>query len=215
MIAIIDYGMGNLRSVQKAFETVGHQAAVTRDPRAIADASHVVLPGVGAFADCMANLERYGLAGPIRQAIASGKPFLGICLGLQLLFTESEEFGLHKGLGLLSGRVKKFSWGPAPREGQGPAPVPRLKVPHMGWNGISVQRTAPPLRGIASGDHFYFVHSYYVEPEDRSVAATMTDYGMPFVSSVWRDNIFACQFHPEKSQAAGLRLIRNFGEWRA
>jgi glutamine amidotransferase len=232
MIAIIDYGMGNLRSVQKAFETVGHKAVVTRDRRAIADASRVVLPGVGAFADCMANLEQYGLVEPIRKAIDSGKPFLGICLGLQLLFTESEEFGLHKGLGVLAGRVKKFSWGPAGTDplrqgsvplqaGQAPAPpepvpsepVPRLKVPHMGWNGVAKQREAPPLKGVASGEHFYFVHSYYVEPQDRSVVATTTDYGLPFTSSVWRDNIFACQFHPEKSQAAGLRIVKNFGEW--
>jgi glutamine amidotransferase len=234
MIAIIDYGMGNLRSVQKAFETVGHRAVVTRDSPAIADAGHVVLPGVGAFADCMANLEAYGLIEPIRKAINSGKPFLGICLGLQLLFTESEEFGLHKGLGVLPGRVKRFPWGQAGtdplrqgsvpvRAGQALAPpepvpsesVPCLKVPHMGWNGVAVQRAAPPLRGVASGEHFYFVHSYYVEPQDQSVVATTTDYGMPFVSSVWRDNIFACQFHPEKSQAAGLRIVRNFGEWRA
>ena len=223
MIVIVDYGMGNLRSVQKAFETVGHEAAVTRDPRAIADASHVVLPGVGAFADCMANLEQYGLVEPIRQAIASGKPFLGICLGLQLLFTESEEFGLHKGLGVLSGRVKKFSFGngqASSGKGQAPLdrlgePVPRLKVPHMGWNGVAVQRTAPPLRGIATGDHFYFVHSYYVEPRDSSLAATMTDYGIPFVSSVWRDNVFACQFHPEKSQQSGLRILANFGRFVA
>lgn len=216
MIAIIDYGMGNLRSVQKAFETVGHQAVVTRDPRAIAGADRVVLPGVGAFADCMANLEQYGLVEPIRKAIGSGKPFLGICLGLQLLFTESEEFGVHKGLGVLSGRVKKFPWGLAPAKGQAPAepePVPRLKVPHMGWNGVTVTREAPPLRGIASGEHVYFVHSYYVEPQDRSLVATTTDYGLPFASSVWRDNIFACQFHPEKSQAAGLRIVKNFGEW--
>ncbi len=209
MIAIIDYGMGNLRSVQKAFETVGHRAVVTRDRRAIADASHVVLPGVGAFADCMANLEAYELVEPIRKAIESGKPFLGICLGLQLLFTESEEFGIHKGLGVLQGRVKKFSLG----NGQAAKTTIRLKVPHVGWNGIAVQREAPPLRGIESGAHVYFVHSYYVEPQNRSVVATMTDYGMPFVSSVWRDNIFACQFHPEKSQAAGLRIVKNFGEW--
>ncbi len=209
MIAIIDYGMGNLRSVQKAFETVGHQAAVTRDPLAIAGASHVVLPGVGAFADCMANLDQYRLVEPIRKAIASGKPFLGICLGLQLLFTESEEFGLHKGLGLLPGRVKKFPFG----NGKAAGTDIRLKVPHMGWNGVAVPRTAPPVRGIASGEHFYFVHSYYVEPQDRTVAATVTDYGVPFVSSIWRDNIFACQFHPEKSQAAGLRIVKNFGEW--
>jgi glutamine amidotransferase len=213
MIAIIDYGMGNLRSVQKAFETVGHRAVVTRDPRAIADAGRVVLPGVGAFADCMANLEQYGLVEPIRKTIASGKPFLGICLGLQLLFTESEEFGLHKGLGVLQGRVKKFPFG-----GNGSVPKGtggRLKVPHMGWNGVAIERAAPPLKGIASGEHLYFVHSYYVEPQDRSVVATMTDYGLPFVSSVWRENIFACQFHPEKSQAAGLRIVKNFGEWRA
>jgi imidazole glycerol-phosphate synthase subunit HisH len=213
MIAIIDYGMGNLRSVQKALETVGHQALVTRDPRAIADASHVVLPGVGAFADCMANLERYGLVEPIRKTVASGKPFLGICLGLQLLFTESEEFGIHKGLGLLQGRVKKFPFGDngsVPKNNSS-----RLKVPHMGWNGVDIERAAPPLRGIQSGEHLYFVHSYYVEPQDRSVVATTTDYGLPFASSVWRDNIFACQFHPEKSQAAGLRIVKNFGEWRA
>ena len=210
MIAIVDYGMGNLRSVQKAFETVGHRAVVTRDRRVIADASHVVLPGVGAFADCMANLGQYELVEPIRKAIDSGRPFLGICLGLQLLFTESEEFGMHKGLGVLPGRVKKFSFG----NGTGTA-GPRLKVPHMGWNGVAVQREAPPLKGIVSGEHFYFVHSYCVEPEDRSVVATTTDYGVPFVSSVWRDNIFACQFHPEKSQAAGLRIVKNFGEWRS
>jgi len=209
MIAIVDYGMGNLRSVQKAFETVGHQAVVTRDPRAIADAGHVVLPGVGAFADCMANLEQYGLIEPIRKTIASGKPFLGICLGLQLLFTESEEFGLHKGLGLLSGRVKKFPFG----NSQAARTTIRMKVPHMGWNGVAIKRAAPPLKGIASGEHVYFVHSYYVEPQDPSVVATMTDYGLPFVSSVWRDNIFACQFHPEKSQAVGLRIVKNFGDW--
>lgn len=217
MIAIIDYGMGNLRSVQKAFEAVGHRVVVTRDPRAIADASHVVLPGVGAFADCMANLDTYGLIEPIRKTIASGKPFLGICLGLQLLFAESEEFGLHKGLGVLAGRVKKFPWGSAGTASlpQGAVPVEtRLKVPHMGWNSVTIRRAAPPLKGAASGEHFYFVHSYYVEPEDGSLAATVTDYGIPFVSSVWRDNIFACQFHPEKSQAAGLRIVKNFGDWR-
>ena len=208
MIAIIDYGMGNLRSVQKAFETVGHQAVVTRDRHVIADASRVVLPGVGAFADCMANLEQYGLVDPIRMTIESGKPFLGICLGLQLLFTESEEFGVHKGLGVLPGRVRKFPFGENGRAPKGNGG--RLKVPHMGWNGVAIERAAPPLKGIASGEHVYFVHSYYVEPQDRSVAATMTDYGLPFVSSVWRDNIFACQFHPEKSQRWGLRLLENF-----
>lgn len=230
MIAIIDYGMGNLRSVQKAFEAVGHQAVVTRERRILDDASHLVLPGVGAFADCMANLDRYGLIDPIRRGIAGGKPFLGICLGLQLLFTESEEFGLHKGLNLVPGRVKRFPWGLAPatvpvpglRKRRGsvpvrtapPEPVPRLKVPHMGWNALTITRKAPPLRGVETGAHFYFVHSYYVEPSDRSVACTMTEYGIPFVSSIWRDNVFACQFHPEKSQSVGLRIVRNFGAWR-
>ncbi len=201
MIAIIDYGMGNLRSVSKAFESVGHQAVVTRDPRAIANASHVVLPGVGAFGDCMANLERYELIPPIQSAIQSGKPFLGICLGLQLLFTESEEFGIHKGLGLIPGRVKKFSLDPS------------LKVPHMGWNEIQVVQPAPPLAGIAPGSYCYFVHSYYVEPADPTVIATMTEYGKPFASAVWKDNVVACQFHPEKSQTVGLQVIKNFGAW--
>lgn len=202
VIAIIDYGMGNLRSVSKAFEAVGHQAVVTRDPRVIGNASHVVLPGVGAFGDCMANIERYGLAEPIRTAIQSGKPFLGICLGLQLLFTESEEFGTHKGLGIIPGGVRRFEIDPA------------LKVPHMGWNQVNIQRPCPLFEGITTGDYWYFVHSYFVDPVDRQIAATTTTYGIPFVSSVWRDNVVACQFHPEKSQAVGLQLVKNFGSWR-
>jgi imidazole glycerol-phosphate synthase subunit HisH len=206
MIAIIDYGMGNLRSVQKAFEAVGHQAVVTRDHAVIANASHLVLPGVGAFGDCMTNLDRYGLIDPIKQNIAQGKPFLGICLGLQLLFTESHEFGVHKGLDILPGSVKRFPDAAKPNS--------RMKVPHMGWNTVDVQRPAPPLAGIERGTQVYFVHSYYVEPRDRSVVTTTTDYGVSFASSVWRDNVFACQFHPEKSQAVGLRIMRNFGEWR-
>jgi glutamine amidotransferase len=205
MIAIIDYGMGNLRSVQKAFAVMGSQALVTRERRVLEDASHLVLPGVGAFGDCMANLERYELIDPIRRGVAQGKPFLGICLGLQLLFTESEEFGRHKGLDLLSGVVKKFP---------GNGAMAGLKVPHMGWNDITIQRQAPPLRGLPSGAFFYFVHSYYPVPADPGVVATVTDYGVRFASSVWRDNVFACQFHPEKSQALGLRLLKNFAEWR-
>lgn len=201
MIAIIDYGMGNLRSVQKAFEAVGHQAVVTRDAQVIADGSHVVLPGVGAFGDCMTNLEQYELIEPIRTAIQSGKPFLGICLGLQLLFTESEEFGTHKGLGIIPGRVRKFVLDPA------------VKVPHMGWNQIEIVRTAPPFKGIKTGSHCYFVHSYYVEPADSSIVAAITSYGQPFVSAVWKDNVVACQFHPEKSQGVGLQIIKSFGAW--
>ena len=203
MIAIIDYGMGNLRSVSKAFEAVGHQAVVTRDATVIGNASHVVLPGVGAFGDCMANVERYGLAEPIRTAIQSGKPFLGICLGLQLLFEESEEFGTHKGLGIIPGKVRRF------------AADSGLKVPHMGWNNVTLERPCPLFEGIADGAYWYFVHSFYVDPSDKTVAATMTDYGTTFVSSIWRDNVVACQFHPEKSQAVGLRLIENFGSWHA
>lgn len=199
MIAIIDYGMGNLRSVYKAFEAVGHRPVVTREARLIADASHVVLPGVGAFGDCMANLEQYELVDPIRAAIQSGKPFLGICLGLQLLFTESDEFGPHKGLDIISGRVRKFTIESA------------LKVPHMGWNDIQILRSAPPFEGVQTGSHCYFVHSYYVDPTDVGVVAAMTVHGHPFVSAVWKDNVVACQFHPEKSQDVGLRIIKNFG----
>lgn len=201
MIAIVDYGMGNLRSVSKAFEAVGHEAVVTRDRATIKNASHVVLPGVGAFGDCMANLERLDLVEPIRSTIQSGKPFLGICLGLQLLFTESEEFGLHKGLGIIPGKVRKFVLDPA------------LKVPHMGWNQVNIQRACPLFDDIADGSNWYFVHSYFVDPADRTVVATTTTYGIPFVSSIWKENIVACQFHPEKSQSVGLRLIKNFGAW--
>ncbi|TLY24051.1 MAG: imidazole glycerol phosphate synthase subunit HisH [Nitrospirae bacterium] len=202
MIAIIDYDMGNLKSVHKAFESVGHCATVTRDPKVIADASHVVLPGVGAFGDCMRNLERHGLVEPVLGALRAGKPFLGICLGFQLLFSESEEFGTHRGLGVIPGRVIRFS--------SGGSATP-MKVPHMGWNSIAIRKRSPMLDGVPDGAFMYFVHSYYVVPDEQSVACTMTDYGWPFVSSVARDNIFACQFHPEKSQGGGLRIIRNFG----
>ena len=202
MIAIIDYGMGNLRSVSKAFEAVGHQGMVTRDAKVIRDASHVVLPGVGAFGDCMANVERYGLAEPIRAAIQSGKPFLGICLGLQLLFEESEEFGTHKGLGIIPGKVRRFAVDQA------------LKVPHMGWNNVMIERRCPLFEGISDESYWYFVHSFYVDPTDKTIAVTTTDYGTTFVSSIWRNNVVACQFHPEKSQAVGLRLIKNFGAWQ-
>ena len=202
MIVIIDYGMGNLRSVHKAFEAVGHRAIVTRDAASIKNASHVVLPGVGAFGDCMANLAHHGLIDPVRETIQSGKPFLGICLGLQLLFTESEEFGPHKGLGIIPGRVRRFATDQA------------LKVPHMGWNQVNVQRKCPLFEGIEDGSDWYFVHSYFVDPNDKQIAATTTTYGIPFVSSIWKDNIVGCQFHPEKSQVVGLRLIKNFGAWK-
>ncbi|BCA53574.1 imidazole glycerol phosphate synthase, glutamine amidotransferase subunit with HisF [Nitrospira sp. KM1] len=202
MIAIIDYGMGNLRSVSKAFETAGHAAVVTRNRGVIASASHIVLPGVGAFGDCMENLDRHQLIEPIHAAIRSGKPFLGICLGLQLLFEESEEFGRHKGLGILPGSVKRF------------AADPGLKIPHMGWNQVDVRRPCPVFAGIADHSAWYFVHSYFVAPTDRSIVASTTTYGTDFASSIWRENVVACQFHPEKSQSIGLRLIRNFGDWK-
>ncbi len=209
MIAIIDYGMGNLRSVQKGFERVGHEALVMSDPKAILSASKVVLPGVGAFPDCMRNLREYGLIDAVKQSIAAGKPFLGICLGLQLLFTESEEFGLSKGLDIIKGRVIRFK-GPAfetPNSELG-----TLKVPHMGWNSISIKRRPPALADVPDQSHVYFVHSFHVVPEDKSVIATTTPYGIEFVSSIWKDNIFAVQFHPEKSQALGLSILKRFGE---
>lgn len=207
MIAIIDYGMGNLRSVQKGFERVGHNAVITRDPVDVSNASHVVLPGVGAFKDCMENLERYRLIEPITKAIGSGKPFLGICLGLQLLFTEGEEFGRHKGLGIIKGKVVRFP--PEPQTIDN-----RLKIPHMGWNDIRFTTHGSRFtvfKDIPDGSYFYFVHSYYVVPEDEGVIATTTNYGIEFTSSIWKDNIFACQFHPEKSQKVGLQILKNFG----
>jgi len=201
MIAIIDYGMGNLRSVQKGFERVGFQAEVTREVSKIASARGVVLPGVGAFQACMENLRRFELIEPIRRVVREQKPFLGICLGFQLLFAESEEFGLQKGLDLFPGRVVGF------HAGNG------LKVPHMGWNRIEKKRDTPFLDGLSNGDYVYFVHSFYVVPEDSSLVATTTEYGRSFVSSIATERLFACQFHPEKSQELGLRILANFGRF--
>ncbi len=204
MIAIVDYERGNLRSVQKGFETVGHHAVVTRDPAMIDRATHVVLPGVGAFGDCVNNLQRFGLVEPLRRTIAQDKPFLGICVGFQVLFSESEEFGVHQGLNIFKGKVKRFPSGPTQAS---------LKIPHMGWNTIQVRRPMPLFEGISPETHVYFVHSYYVEPEETDVVCTETRYGVPFVSSVTRGKVFACQFHPEKSQKVGLQLLKNFGAW--
>jgi glutamine amidotransferase len=204
MIAIIDYGMGNLRSVQKGFERVGYDAVVTADPKVVQEADRIVLPGVGAFPDCMRNLEQGGFVEPLLKVLQDGRPFLGICLGLQLLFTESEEFGVHKGLNVIPGRVVRFPEGMMEGDEE-------LKVPHMGWNQLSIKRRPPSFTGIADGANFYFVHSYYVQPEDESVIATMTSYGIEFCSSVWKDNIVATQFHPEKSQEKGLSILKNFG----
>ncbi len=202
MIAIIDYGMGNLRSVQKGFEKMGYAAEVTRDARRIEAAPGVVLPGVGAFGACMNGLAECGLVDTVYRVVAQGAPLLGICVGMQILFSESVEFGRVQGLDILKGRVVRFD--PATLEGG--------KVPHMGWNQLHVKRCAPHLEGIPDGAATYFVHSYYPVPDDPEIIATTTDYGgTEFVSSVWWRNIFATQFHPEKSQATGLRILANFG----
>ncbi len=200
MIAIIDYQMGNLRSVQKGFERVGHEATITGDPTVLAKASKVVLPGVGAFADAIAELKRRDLVAPIREAIEDEKPFLGICLGLQLLFDRSYEDGEHEGLGILPGEVRRFD---VPRE---------FKVPHMGWNQVHYRRESPIFAGIDDQTHFYFVHSYYVVPKDETIVAGEAEYPDPFCAMIWRDNLYATQFHPEKSQSAGLKVLQNFAE---
>lgn len=205
MIAIIDYGMGNLRSVQKGFEKIGSEAVITSDPQVVLDADRVVLPGVGAFRDCMHNLEQAGFVEPILKVIAAGKPFLGICVGMQLLFTDSVEFGHYKGLDVIPGHVLRFP-------DQMTVAGEKLKVPQMGWNQLSFKRRPPAFEGIDDGSNVYFVHSYYVKPDDSSVIATTTDYGIEFCSSVWKDNVVATQFHPEKSQAVGLRILKNFAE---
>ena len=186
MIAIIDYQMGNLRSVQKGFERGGHQAHITAEPEVIADAEKIVLPGVGAFADAIQALRERDLIEPIRKAVAAGKPFLGICLGLQLLFDVSYEDGEHEGLGILPGKVVKFS---VPSE---------FKVPHMGWNQVTFRTRPPIFAGLEDGTHFYFVHSYYVAPVDKSVVATETDYSGSFCSCVWKDNFVRYPIPPRE-----------------
>jgi glutamine amidotransferase len=199
-IAIIDYGMANLRSVQKGFEQVGCSARIISRPEQIDAAEKIVLPGVGAFQDAVATLRQQHLDGPIVRHIERGRPFLGICLGLQMLFESSSEDGDHRGLGVLAGTCVRFDVDRT----QG------LKVPHMGWNRLKLRASSPLLRDLAEGSFVYFVHSYYVVPADSSVIATTTDYGPDFVSSIWRDNVMATQFHPEKSQAVGLKMLANF-----
>ncbi len=204
MIAIIDYGMGNIRSVQKGFEKVHFNARIVRDPESIRKASAIVLPGVGAFRDCMQNLKKLGLIDPILQQVRAGTPYLGICLGLQVLFTESEEFGSHKGLNLIPGKVKQFRF----TEGNSTS----LKIPHMGWNTIRKIQSPPILDEVPDESYLYFVHSYYVVPDDPAVIATRTNYGIDFTSMIWKENIFATQFHPEKSQQTGLSILKRFAE---
>jgi len=198
MTVIVDYGMGNLLSVEKAFVHLGHPVTVTSDPGVVEQADKLVLPGVGAFGACMANLRAAGLVDPIKEHIASGKPFLGICLGLQVLFERSREQGDHAGLGILPGEVVRF------------ADYPGLRIPHMGWNEIHIRRSAPVLADIPEGTRMYFVHSYYAAPANEDDVAVTTEHGQSFCAAVWRDNLFASQFHPEKSSHAGLRLLDNF-----
>ena len=197
MIAIIDYGMGNLRSVQAGLAHIGEEGFITDDPAKIRGASAVILPGVGAFRDAIRKLKETGVGEAFREAVDSGKPCLGICLGLQLLFTESQEGGLYHGLDIIPGEVVRFS--------------NQLKVPHMGWNQLNIKKPDLPLfQGIPDGSYVYFVHSYYVKPKDESVIATTTNYGIDFTSMIAKDNLFATQFHPEKSQKVGLQILRNF-----
>lgn len=195
--------MGNLRSVQKAFEHIGRKAAVSCDKKKISSASLLVLPGVGSFGAAMNNLKKLGLTKPIKDYISSGRPFLGLCLGLQVLFEKSEEGG-DRGLGLLKGCVKKFD------------AANGLKIPHMGWNAVCRPQDMPGtgiFKGISDGSYFYFVHSFYVVPKDKNIVSSATFYGGKFVSSVFYKNIFATQFHPEKSQKNGLNLLRNYADY--
>ncbi len=190
--------MGNLRSVQKAFERVGAKALVTQDPSIIKRSEKVVLPGVGAMKPAIEKLNANGMTQAINEAISAGKPFLGICLGLQLLFEESSEGGSVKGLGIIKGSVERFK---------------SLKVPHMGWNQLQIKNTKCPLfKNIADQSHVYFCHSYFVKPKNAQAASTITDYGVEFTSSVWQNNVFGVQFHPEKSQDTGLTILKNFVE---
>jgi len=202
VIALIDYDSGNLRSVQKALIQTGASVRLARRPEELKDASAVVLPGVGAFDDCVNAMRKQELLGAIKEFVASGRPFLGICVGYQALFDSSEEFNSHApGLGIFGGKVVRFTTRPG------------LKIPQIGWNEIEITRPDCPIyKGIPSGSHVYFVHSFYPQPKDESVVATRTTYGDTFASSVWRGNVFATQFHPEKSQGVGLTLLKNFVE---
>ncbi|MCU0788584.1 MAG: imidazole glycerol phosphate synthase subunit HisH [Verrucomicrobia bacterium] len=202
MIALLDYGSGNLRSVHKALLAVGAEVQLAQTPEAIGDAQAMVLPGVGAFDDCINALQRQGLLQAARDFIATGRPFLGICVGYQALFEASDEFNsCAAGLGVFQGKVVRFSGNHG------------LKIPQIGWNQVEITAPACPVyRDIPNGSYFYFVHSFYPQPGDESIIATRTEYGDPFASSVWKDNVFATQFHPEKSQAMGLKLLRNFAE---
>lgn len=203
MITILDYDMANLRSVQKALEHTGHAARIVRTAEEVAGADRLILPGVGAFGDCVRVLRERGLDEAVRGFIRTGRPLLGICVGMQVLFSRGHEDGLHEGLGVFEGDVVRFEVDRT----QG------LKIPHMGWNTLEMtgnEAGSGLFRGVAAGSHVYFVHSYHCVPADGGVAATLTDYGGRFVSAIARDNVMATQFHPEKSQSVGLRILANF-----
>jgi glutamine amidotransferase len=197
-ILIVDYGMANLRSVQKAFQKFDTEAEISGDPNRVAEAEKLVLPGVGAFRDAIARLRETGLDEPLRDHIRAGRPFLGICLGLQLLFNKSYEDGEYTGLDIFPGDVVRFP------------ELPGLKVPHMGWNQLHIRRRAPVLEDVPEEASVYFVHSYLVVPRDPTLIATETDYPTPFASAIWHENVFATQFHPEKSQTVGMKMLHNF-----
>jgi imidazole glycerol-phosphate synthase subunit HisH len=200
MLTIVDYGMGNLRSVQKAFQKLGVDAEVSQSPVEIGRAEKLVLPGVGAFRDAIHELKTKDMVAPVKDHIAAGKPFLGICLGLQLLFDVSYEDGEWEGLGIIPGEVVRLQ------------DMPGLKIPHMGWNSLQMASHPPVFEDIPEGSHFYFVHSYHVAPREESIIAARTTHGQSFVSVIAQDNLFATQFHPEKSQRLGLKLLSNFAE---
>ena len=199
MITVIDYGSGNLRSVEKGFLKAGFDVKVTNRPEDVQNAEAIVLPGVGAFKDCMQELTNLGMTDVLIEAIKKGTPYLGICLGLQILFSESVEFGSCKGLDIFKGKVVKFK-------------SDKLKIPQMGWNQLNIKNSSPLFNEIPDKSYFYFVHSYYVVPDNEGIISTTTDYGVEFTSSVCKDNVYAVQFHPEKSQTLGLQMLKNFGE---
>jgi glutamine amidotransferase len=207
VLAIVDYGMANLRSVQKAFERLGHSADIVSTPEQVRAADHLVVPGVGAFCDAIAVLEKTGLAEAIKDHAKSGKPMLGICLGLQLLADVGYEDGTHKGLGLIAGEVHRFTVDAAPYH---------LKVPHMGWNALKfpAPEPSPLFNGLPKNPYVYFVHSYHLVPKDAKVIAATADYGQPFVAAIAKGNIMATQFHPEKSQEVGAAILKNFAEYK-
>lgn len=221
-ITMIDYGASNIRSAQKAFAYIGATVQLTNDPDVVRKADRLVLPGVGAFGSGMEGLRRHGLPQAIHAAVQRGVPFLGICVGMQLMFSEGDEMGIHRGLGLLPGKVVRFpdKWPMVNGQSSmanGPNQNPKseirnLKIPHMGWNQLEPTRENPLLAGVQRGDYVYFVHSYYCAPEQETAVLAYTDYGFPFASVVAQDNLYGLQFHPEKSQSVGLRIMRNFVE---